>query len=150
MSECTARMFSGRVAVTRLPLWKLAHAHLLHSQQESSLLRRTVLYIAYRTNILRTNSKTSKFYGMVKVKCTLVQALRLCTGRTAHRGSRGIALLFHDQGIRRGWGVSVTPRLLFTTGKDSVNIVQEAGWAPGPIHPSIHLSILPSIKKLVF
>jgi len=33
----------------------------------------------------------------VKVKCTLVQALRLCTGRTVHRGSRGIALLFHDQ-----------------------------------------------------
>jgi len=33
----------------------------------------------------------------VKVKVTLVQALRLCTGRTAHRGSRGIALLFHDQ-----------------------------------------------------
>jgi hypothetical protein len=27
------------------------------------------------------------------LKCTLVQALRLCTGRTAHRGSRGIALL---------------------------------------------------------
>jgi len=33
----------------------------------------------------------------VKVKCTLVQALRLCTGRMAHRASRGIALLFHDQ-----------------------------------------------------
>ena len=31
----------------------------------------------------------------VKVKVTLVQALRLCTGRTAHRGSRCIALLFH-------------------------------------------------------
>jgi hypothetical protein len=29
-----------------------------------------------------------------KVKFTLVQALRLCTGRTAHRGSRGIALLY--------------------------------------------------------
>jgi len=26
-------------------------------------------------------------------KCTVVQALRLCTDRTAHRGSRGIALL---------------------------------------------------------
>ena len=37
----------------------------------------------------------------VKVKCTLVQALRLCTGRTAHRGSRGIALLFQDHGTRR-------------------------------------------------
>jgi len=32
-----------------------------------------------------------------KVKVTLVQALRLCTGRTVHRGSRGIALLFYDQ-----------------------------------------------------
>jgi hypothetical protein len=29
-----------------------------------------------------------------KVKCTLVQALRLCTGRTVHRVSRGIALPF--------------------------------------------------------
>jgi len=37
-----------------------------------------------------------------KVKCTLVQALRLSTGRTAHRGSRGIALLFLDHGTRRG------------------------------------------------
>ena len=38
----------------------------------------------------------------VKVKCTLVQALRLCTGRMAHRESRGIALPFHDHGTRRG------------------------------------------------
>ena len=29
-----------------------------------------------------------------KVKCTVGQALRLCTGRTAHRGSRGIAVLY--------------------------------------------------------
>jgi len=33
----------------------------------------------------------------VKVKVTLVQALMLCTGRMADRGSRGIALLFYDQ-----------------------------------------------------
>jgi hypothetical protein len=39
-----------------------------------------------------------------KVKSTLVQALRLCTGRTAYRGNRGIALLFHDHGTRRGEG----------------------------------------------
>jgi hypothetical protein len=37
-----------------------------------------------------------------KVKCTLVQALMLCTGRTAHRGSRGITPLFHGHGTRRG------------------------------------------------
>jgi len=36
-----------------------------------------------------------------KVKCTLVQALRLCTGRTAHRGSRSIAVPFLDHGTRR-------------------------------------------------
>jgi hypothetical protein len=53
----------------------------------------------------------------VKIKCTLVQAPKLCTGRTAHRGSRGIALLFVDY--------STTP------GKDPVPIVQEDGWAPG-------------------
>ena len=61
-----------------------------------------------------------------KVKCTLVQVLRLCTGRTAHRESRGIALPFHDHGTRRGLGVSVTPRPLFTPGKDTIPIVQEA------------------------
>ena len=49
----------------------------------------------------------------VKVKYTPVQALTLCTGRTAHRGSRSIPLLFLDHGTRRGWEVSVTPRLLF-------------------------------------
>ena len=36
------------------------------------------------------------------MKCALVQALRLCTGRTTRRGSRGIALLFHDHGTRKG------------------------------------------------
>jgi len=30
-------------------------------------------------------------------------------------------------------GVSVTPLPLFTLGKDPVPIVQEAGWAPGPV-----------------
>jgi hypothetical protein len=45
----------------------------------------------------------------VKVKCTLVQALTLCTGRMAHRGSRGIALLFLDYGIRRGEGSASRP-----------------------------------------
>jgi len=69
----------------------------------------------------------------VKVKCTLVQALTLCTGPTAHRGSRGIGLLSHDHGTRRGWGVSITPRSLFTPGKDPAPIVQEAGWAPEPV-----------------
>ena len=46
---------------------------------------------------------------------------------------RGIALLFHDRGTRRGWVVSSTPRPHFTTAKDPVPILQEAGWAPWPV-----------------
>jgi hypothetical protein len=52
-----------------------------------------------------------------KVKCTPVLALRLCTGCMAHRGSRGIALLFHDHGTRRRWGVSVTNQPLNSPGE---------------------------------
>jgi len=51
----------------------------------------------------------------------------------AQRVGRGIALLFNHRGIRRGWVVSSTPRLHFTPGKDPAPILQEAGWAPGPV-----------------
>ena len=51
----------------------------------------------------------------------------------AQRVGRGIALLFHDRGTRRGWVVSSTPRPHFTPGKDTVPILQEAEWAPGPV-----------------
>ena len=50
----------------------------------------------------------------------------------AQRVGRDIALLFHDRGTRRGWAVSSTPRPHFTPGKDTVPILQEAGWPPGP------------------
>ena len=49
----------------------------------------------------------------------------------AKRVGRGIALLFHDRGTRRGEVVSSTPWQHFTPGKDPVPIVQGAGWAPG-------------------
>jgi len=51
----------------------------------------------------------------------------------AQRMGRGIALLFHDRGIRRGWVFSSTPRPHFTPRKDQVPVLQEAGWAPGPV-----------------
>ena len=52
----------------------------------------------------------------------------------AQRVGRGIALLFHDCGTRRGWVVSSTPRPHCTPGKDQVPIVQEAwGVGPGPV-----------------
>jgi len=51
----------------------------------------------------------------------------------AQRVGRGIALLFHDRGTRRGWVVSSTTRPHFSSGKDPVPILQEPGWAPGPV-----------------
>ena len=71
-------------------------------------------------NRIRTNTK-------VKVK---VKWSRYRPG-VAQRVGRGIALLFHDRGTRRGWVVSSTHRPHFTPGKDKVPILQEAGWAPG-------------------
>ena len=63
----------------------------------------------------------------VKIKCS-----RYRPG-VAQRVGRGIALLFHDRGSRSGWVVSSTPRLRFAPGKDPVPILQEAGWALGPV-----------------
>ena len=53
-----------------------------------------------------------------KLKFTLVQALRLCTGRTAHTGSRGIALLFLDHGTRRDEGSASRPGRSLPQGKN--------------------------------
>ena len=66
-----------------------------------------------------------------KVKVTLVQKLRLCTGRTARRGSRGIAIPFHDHGTRRRWGVSVTLRPLFTPVKTRYPLYRKLGGPQG-------------------
>jgi hypothetical protein len=55
--------------------------------------------ISYEFTITKINYLYKVTVSMVvwlgkKVNVTLVQALRLCTGRAAHRGSRGIALLY--------------------------------------------------------
>ena len=67
----------------------------------------------------------------LKVKCTIVQALRLCTSRTAHRGSRGIALLFLVHGTRRGCGVSVTPCRSFPPEKTRYPLYRRLGRTQG-------------------
>jgi hypothetical protein len=57
--------------------------------------------IVLRKVIKRANSQSLSHLiplkSSVKLKYTLVQTRRLCTGRTARRGNRGIAVLFHDQ-----------------------------------------------------
>ena len=66
------------------------------------------------------------------LSCKKVKGFRYRPG-VAQRVGRGIAVLFHDRGTRGGCVVSSTPRPHFTPGKDPVPILQEAGWAPGPV-----------------
>jgi len=123
---CWDRCDHVSVNTNIISLWKILDAFF------SAIAVIAAVVTGKSTALYSMTQKTQSHTLMVKVKCTLVQALRLCTGRTAHRGSRGIALPFLNHGTRRGWGVSVMPRPLFTPGKDRVPIVQEATrlWTP--------------------
>ena len=66
-----------------------------------------------------------------KVKVTLVQTLGLCTGSTAHRGSRGIALLFLDHGTRRGEGSASRPGRFLPPAKTRYPLYRRLGGPQG-------------------
>jgi len=67
--------------------------------------------------------------GEIKVK---VKWSRYRPG-VAQRVGRGIALLFHDCGTRRGMsGQQHGPAALYARERP-IPIVQEGGWAPGPV-----------------
>jgi len=67
------------------------------------------------------------YWHVTKVKCTPVQAPRLCTGRTTHRGSRSIALLFLDHGTRRGEGSASRPYRSLPPGKTRYPLYSRVG-----------------------
>jgi len=64
--------------------------------------------------------------------CVKVKWSRYRPG-AAQRVGRGIALLFPNHGTTRGYVVSSTSQPHFAPGKDPVPILQEIGWAPGPV-----------------
>ena len=101
----------------------LLHPHTRHVPSNG---KQTQLYLAYDGRGL---PQTSSFVNRenVKVKCTVVQALRLCTSRMAHRGSRGIALLFLDQGTRRGEGSALRPGRSVPPGKTRYPLYRRLG-----------------------
>ena len=88
-------------------------------------------------NSVSTSQRTQSLYRtyiyiyIYIIKCTLVQALRLCTGRTAHRGSRGIALPFHDNGTRRGEGSLSRPGRFLPPGKAQYPLYRRLGEPQG-------------------
>jgi len=68
-----------------------------------------------------------------KIKCTLVQALRLCTGRTTHRGSRSIPLLFLYTTLEGTEGSASRLSRSLPPGQTRYPLLQKAGCAPGPV-----------------
>jgi hypothetical protein len=62
-----------------------------------------------------------------KLKCTSVQALKLCTGRTAHTESRGIALLFLDHGLEGRERSASRPGLSLPPGKTRYPLFRRLG-----------------------
>ena len=69
-----------------------------------------------------------KVYVIGKVK---VQALRPCTGSTAQRGSRGIALPFLDHGTTRGEGSVSPPGRSLPSGKTQYPLYRRLGGPQG-------------------
>jgi len=71
------------------------------------------------------------YMAKVKVRCTLVQALRLCTSSTAHKGSRGIALLFLDHATIRSEGSASRAGRSLPPGKTRYPLYRRLGGPQG-------------------
>jgi hypothetical protein len=76
-------------------------------------------------------SATECVLSKESVRCTLVQALRLCTGRTVHRGSRGIPLFFHDQRLEGGEESASRPGRFLPPGKTRYSLYRRLGGPQG-------------------
>ena len=73
--------------------------------------------------------RTNRVWGKGKVECTLVQALRFCTRRMAHRGVQVLLYSFLNTALEGGEGsASRSGRYL-----PRERPVQEVGWAPRPV-----------------
>ena len=65
-------------------------------------------------------------------KCILVQALRLCTGRTVRMGSRGIALFFLTTAVEGTDGSASRPGQTLPPGKTQYPLYRKLGEPDGP------------------
>jgi hypothetical protein len=108
---------------------------LLMSHQQRAILDLMLLLPEAQTSETWEPSNKLRSFGKsvrIRWRNEKVKWSRYRSG-VAQRVGRGIALLFHDRGTRRGSVVSSTLRPHFTTRKDPVPILQEAGWAPGSV-----------------
>ena len=126
--------------------WKiiLINIALWSSSKPISLLSFVALYPVKHDSALKHGENCTNMHaviqgwptcGTLSYLLVLVTWIKATWSRyrpgVAQRVGRGIALLFHDRGTRRGWLVNSTPWPHFTPREEPVTIVQEAGCAPG-------------------
>jgi len=99
---------------------KYPKENILHKEHGESLKSRQLIY-----NLLVYHRLQQK------IKCTLVQALRLCTGHTAHRGSRGTPLLFLTTALDGGEGSVSHPDHSLPPGKTLYPLYRRLGGSQG-------------------
>jgi len=111
----------------KLALWKQTDAELLCSP----------MHHGYRTwghDVVRGSCAdilqqqiSCPLYKNVKVNCALVQALRLCTVHTAHRGSRGTLYSFLATALEGGEGSASRPGRFLPSGKTRYPLYRRLG-----------------------
>ena len=74
----------------------------------------------------------SNYFGVLSVDGYNVCPMALNNNWGKVKGKVKLSSFF-NLGTRRGWVVNTTPRPLYPRDRDPVLIVQEAGWAPGPV-----------------
>jgi len=117
--------------------WLMWYASIISTSRFITLLknRYSDRLLSLLRQFLHIPNKVKKFFFILEwiaLYKKKVKGSRYRPG-VAQRVGRGIALFFHNRGTRRGWVVSSTPRPQFTPENDTVPILQEAGWAPGPV-----------------
>jgi len=112
----------------------------MYNPFHSGLVRYILLFRTLTTSSCKVFNFTASGRTYRPLQYTLYVLCIKGKGKWSHyrpsvdqRVGRCTALLFHDRGTRRGWVVSSMPRPHFTHGRDPVTILQEAGWAPGPV-----------------
>jgi len=105
------------------PLKPDSHQH--YTWRFSSYLTEKEFVVVRKTNLLML------YGGVRKVKCTLVQALRLCTGRTAHRGSKVAAQSFFTTALEGGKWSASRPGRSFFPGKTRYPLHRRLGGTQG-------------------
>ena len=98
--------------------------------------RRTSYYFNPESMGIFARHQFAPSRNVKKAKCPLVQALRLCAGRTAHSVSRGIALLFLDHWLEGGEGSASLPGRSLPQGKTRYPLYRRLGgpqWRSGQL-----------------